>query len=171
MCRHIYDWNIVKCDVKQPYSLTHSYSRRKVSIPSVCFRAYRKASEAFSTSLQTLTRFQRNFTWNKISMSSTKFVFFSVRLLNPGGLLGVWLAEKLLTSLQHAAEQNSKKLDRKQYLNFLYQIRSSCGVVVKLLAWGARGPGFDFRSHRYNFWDWLSPASKSRYGWNTAKAT
>ena len=24
MCRHIYDLNIVKCDVKQPNSLTHS---------------------------------------------------------------------------------------------------------------------------------------------------
>ena len=26
MCRHIYDWNIVKCDVKQPYSLTHDHA-------------------------------------------------------------------------------------------------------------------------------------------------
>ena len=38
---------------------------------------------------------------------------------------------------------------------------SSGGVVVKLLACGARGPGFDSRSRRYNFRDWLSPASKT----------
>ena len=41
---------------------------------------------------------------------------------------------------------------------------SSSGVVVKFLACGAGGPGFDFRSHRYEFRDWLSHASKSRYG-------
>ena len=46
--------------------------------------------------------------------------------------------------------------------------RSGGGVVVKLLA---RGQCFDYRSRRYDFRDWLSPAaSKSRYGWNTAKA-
>ena len=32
------------------------------------------------------------------------------------------------------------------------------------LACGARGPGFDSRSCHLNFKDWLSPASKSRYG-------
>ena len=42
--------------------------------------------------------------------------------------------------------------------------------MVKLLALGARGPGFDSRSQRYNFRDWLSPASKSRCGWNIAKS-
>ena len=45
--------------------------------------------------------------------------------------------------------------------------RSSCGVVVKLLACGVRGPGFDSWSRHYNFRDWLSSASKSRYGWKT----
>ena len=39
---------------------------------------------------------------------------------------------------------------------------SSGGVVVKLLACEARGPGFDPRFHRYDFRDWLSPASKSK---------
>ena len=42
--------------------------------------------------------------------------------------------------------------------------RGSGGVVVKLFAYGARGPGFDSRSRRYDFIDWLSPTSKSRYG-------
>ena len=40
---------------------------------------------------------------------------------------------------------------------------SSGGVVVKLLACRARGPGFDSRSRRYDFRDWLSPASMSQY--------
>ena len=48
---------------------------------------------------------------------------------------------------------------------------SSGGVVVKCLACGARGPWLDSRSRRYEFRDWLSPASKSRYGWKIAKAT
>ena len=39
-----------------------------------------------------------------------------------------------------------------------------CGRVVKLLACGARGPGFDSPPRHLNFRDWLSPASKSRYG-------
>ena len=41
---------------------------------------------------------------------------------------------------------------------------SSGGVVVKLLACGARGPGFNSRSRRYDLRYWLSPAFKSRYG-------
>ena len=42
--------------------------------------------------------------------------------------------------------------------------RSSRGVVHKLLAVGARGSGFDYWCHRYDFRDWSSPASRSRYG-------
>ena len=41
---------------------------------------------------------------------------------------------------------------------------SSGGRVVKLLACGARGPEFDSPPRHLNFRDWLSPASKSRYG-------
>ena len=41
---------------------------------------------------------------------------------------------------------------------------SGGGVVVKLLACGARGPGVDSRSRHLNFRDWLSPAYKSRCG-------
>ena len=43
-------------------------------------------------------------------------------------------------------------------------VGSSGGVVVKLLACGARGMGFHSQSRRYDFRDWLSPTSKSRYG-------
>ena len=38
------------------------------------------------------------------------------------------------------------------------KIWNSGGVVVKLLACGARGLGFECRSRRYDFKDWLSPA-------------
>ena len=41
-------------------------------------------------------------------------------------------------------------------------------MVKLLLACGTRGPGFD-SSRRYDFRDCSSPASKSQYGWNTAK--
>ena len=45
------------------------------------------------------------------------------------------------------------------------------GEVVKLLVCGARGPGFDSRSRRYDFRNWLSPATKSPYDRKTAQAT
>ena len=35
---------------------------------------------------------------------------------------------------------------------------SSVVAVVKLLACGARGPGFDSQSRRYDIRDWFSPA-------------
>ena len=53
----------------------------------------------------------------------------------------------------------------------IYEYQSSAGVVVKLLALGARDSGFDSRSCRYDFRNWLSPASKSQYGWNILKTT
>ena len=57
-------------------------------------------------------------------------------------------------------------------LSFLPETdRSIGGWVVKLLACGARGPGFNSPPRHLNFRDWLSHAFKSRYGWNTAKAT
>ena len=39
---------------------------------------------------------------------------------------------------------------------------NSSDVVVKLLAWGGRGPGFNSHSRRYNFRDWLSHMFPSR---------
>ena len=42
--------------------------------------------------------------------------------------------------------------------------RSSSGVMVKFLACRAKGLGFESRFRCYVFKDWLSPASKSRYG-------
>ena len=46
-----------------------------------------------------------------------------------------------------------------------------CHLICKEQRWcRARGSivWFDSRFRRYNFIDWLSPASKSRYGWNIA---
>ena len=65
--------------------------------------------------------------------------------------------------VDNGTNDNNKTL----YLQFLqanfslFDKGSGGGRVVKLLACGARGPGFD--SH-LNFRDWLSPASKSQYG-------
>ena len=43
-------------------------------------------------------------------------------------------------------------------------IWSGSGRLVKLLACGAKNPEFDSPPRHLNFRDWLSPASKSRYG-------
>ena len=55
-------------------------------------------------------------------------------------------------------------------------IKSSGRVVVKLLACGARGPGFDSRSRHYDFRDLFSPVQdtiwlKDRWSWEITKAT
>ena len=72
-------------------------------------------------------------------------------------------------SLLHAEIKLFKNLSIKSLISvactstFLFNrlsIGSSSYVVVKHLASGARGPGFDSRFRQYNFRDWLSPASK-----------
>ena len=64
------------------------------------------------------------------------------------------------------------RVSDKNCISLLVIHLGSCGgVVVKFLVCGARGPGLDSRSRRYDFRDWLSPASKSRYGWKIAKAS
>ena len=75
-------------------------------------------AETFSTSpLKPLNRIQRNLTGSKISTSSTKFVFF--------GPIGKtrWPLCPLIgwNIFDFSSERNSTKLDRKQYLNVLYQ--------------------------------------------------
>ena len=50
------------------------------------------------------------------------------------------------------------------------KVGSGRGRVVKLFACEARGPEFYSQPRHLNFRDWLSPASKSRYGWNNAEA-
>ena len=79
-------------------------------------------AETFSTSpLKPLNGIQRNLIGNKISMSSTKFVFFGPieKTRWPPWLLIDW---DIFDFSSVTAEQNSKKLDRKQDLNVLYQV-------------------------------------------------
>ena len=42
---------------------------------------------------------------------------------------------------------------------------NSDGVVVKFLLAEQEARDFDSQSHHYDFRDWLSPASKSQFGW------
>ena len=65
---------------------------------------------------------------------------------------------------REGSRENCRKVPRA--LRILYVVPmssfgSSGGVVVKLLACGARGTRFDSRSRRYDFRAWLSPTSKS----------
>ena len=79
-------------------------------------------AETFLTSpLKPLNGIQRNLTGSKISTSSTKFVFFgSIRKTRwlPWPLIG-W---DIFNFTSEIAERNSRKLDRKQDLNVLYQV-------------------------------------------------
>ena len=78
--------------------------------------------EKFLTSpLKLLNGIQRNLTGSKISMSSTKFVFFGPigkTRWPPWPLIG-W---DIFDFSSETAEQNSSKLDRKQDLIILYQV-------------------------------------------------
>ena len=78
-------------------------------------------AETFSTSPKTLNGIQRNVTGSKISMSSTKFVFFgSIGKTRwpPWSLIGI----DIFDFSSETAERNSTKLDRKQDRNVLYQV-------------------------------------------------
>ena len=78
-------------------------------------------AETFSTSLKSLNGIQGNLTGSKISMSSTKFLFFGPigkTRWPPWPLIG-W---DIFDFFSETAEQNSRKLDRKQDLNVFYQV-------------------------------------------------
>ena len=110
---------------------TWQEARSQRPLPSLCFSGRSEKqdcrpglwlAETFSTSpLKPLNGIQRNLTGSKISMSSTKFVFFGsigkTRWL-PWPLIG-W---DIFYFSPETAEQNSTKFDRKQDLNVLYQV-------------------------------------------------
>ena len=76
----------------------------------------------FLTSLKPLNGIQQNLTGSMISTSSTNFVFFeSIGKTKwpPWPLIG-W---DIFDFFSETAEQNSTKLDKKQDLNVLYQVR------------------------------------------------
>ena len=77
-------------------------------------------AETFSTSLKLLNSIQRSLTGCKISMSFTKFVFcgpIGKTRWPPWPLIG-WN----IFHFSETAERNSRKVDRKQDLNALYQV-------------------------------------------------
>ena len=113
------------------FNETWQEARPQRSLPSLCFSGRSEKqdgrpglwfAETFSTSsLKPLNGIQRNLTGSKISMSSTKFVFFGPigkTRLPPWPLIG-W---DIFNFFSETADRNSTKLDRKQDLNVLYQV-------------------------------------------------
>ena len=106
-------------------------ARSQRPLPSLCFSGWSEKqdgrhclwlAETFSTSpLKLLKGIQWNLTRSNISMSPTQFLFF--------GLIGKtrWLpwpriGWDIFDFSRETAERNSRKLDRKQDLNVLYQV-------------------------------------------------
>ena len=113
------------------FNETWQEARSQGPLPSLCFSGRSEKqdgrpglwlAETFSTSpLKPLNGIQRSLTGSKISMSSTKFVFFGLigkTIWPPWPLIG-W---DIFDFSSETAEQNSTKLDRKQDLNVLYQV-------------------------------------------------
>ena len=110
---------------------TWQEARSQCPLPSLCFSGRSEKqdgrpglwlAETFSTSsLKPLNGIQRNLRGSKISMSSTKFVFFGLigkTRWPPLPLIG-W---DIFDFSSETADRNSTKLDRKQDLNVLYQV-------------------------------------------------
>ena len=112
------------------FNKTWQKTRSQRPLPSMCFSGWLEKqdgrpglwlAETFSTSLKPLNGIQRNLTENKISTSSTKFVFFGPienTRWPPRPLIGWDISD----FYSETAERNSTKLDRKQDLNILYQV-------------------------------------------------
>ena len=113
------------------FNETWQEERSQRPLPSFCFSGRSEKQdgrpglwlvETFSTSpLKPLNEIQRNLTGSKISMSSTKFVFFEPigKTRWPPWPLICW---DIFDFSSETAERNSTKLDRKQDLNVLYQV-------------------------------------------------
>ena len=113
------------------FNETWQEARSQRPLPSLCFSGQSEKqdgcpglwlAETFSTSpLKPLNGIQQNLTESKISTPSTKFVFFEpIRKTRwpPWPLIG-W---DIFDFSSEIAERNSKKLDRKQDYNVLYQV-------------------------------------------------
>ena len=113
------------------FNETWREARSQCPLPSLCFLGRSEKqdgrpdlwlAETFSTSpLKSLNGIQPNLTGNKISTSSTKFVFFGPigkTRWPPWPLIG-W---DIFDFSSETAEQNSTKLDGKQDLNVPYQV-------------------------------------------------
>ena len=110
---------------------TWQEARSQRPLPSLCFSGRSEKqdgrpglwlAETFSTSpLKPLNGIQGNLTGSKISTPSTKFVFFGLigkTRWPPWPLIG-W---DIFNFSSETAERNSRKLDRKQDHNALYQV-------------------------------------------------
>ena len=126
---HIFDFssetaerNLTKLDRKQDLNFLYQVCVFRVDRKKQDGRPGLWLAETFSTSfLKPPNGIHRNLTGSKISMSSTKFVFFeSIGKTRwpPWPLIG-W---DIFDFSSETAERNSSKLDRKQDLNVLYQV-------------------------------------------------
>ena len=113
------------------FNETWQEARSQRPLPSLCFSGRSEKQDGrpglwlagtFSTSpLKPLNRIEGNLTGSKISTSSTKFVFFGPigkTRWPPWPLIG----RDIFDFSSETAEQNWRKLDRKQDLNVLYQV-------------------------------------------------
>ena len=113
------------------FNETWQEARSQRPLPSFCFSGWSEKqdgrpglwlAETFWTSpLKPLNGIQGNLTGSKISTPSTKFVFFGLigkTRWPPWPLIG-W---DIFDFSTETAERNSRKLDRKQDLNALYQV-------------------------------------------------
>ena len=113
------------------FNETWQEARSQCLLPSLCFSGRSEKQdgrpglwliETFSTSpLKPLNRIQWNLTGSKISMSSTKFVFFGPigKTRWPPQPLIVW---DIFYFSSETAEGNSTKHDRKQDLSVLFHV-------------------------------------------------
>ena len=126
---HIFDFSSERAE--RNFNETLQKARSQHPLPSLFFSSRSEKqdgrpglwlAETFSTSLKRLNRIQRNLIGSKISTPSTKFVFFwpiEKTRWPPWPLIG-W---DIFDFSSEMAERNSTKLDRKQDLNALYQVR------------------------------------------------
>ena len=116
------EWNSTKLVRKQDLNVLYRVCVFRVDRKKQDGRPGVWLAETFSISpLKPLYGIQWNFTGSKISMSSTKFVFF-----RPIGKTRwpLWrlIGWDIFDFSSETAERNSMKLDRKQDLNALYQV-------------------------------------------------
>ena len=124
-------WDIFDFSSETAEQNSTKLDRKQCPLPCLCFSGRSEKQdgrpglwlgETFSTSpLKPVNGIQRNLTGSKISMSSTKFVFFGPigkTRWPPWPLIG-W---DIFDFSSETGEQNSTKLDRKQDLNVLYHV-------------------------------------------------